>query len=383
MNAPASLAAATLLVFANSAFGTFVIATDNAGDPAYAGGAHGAWSGLNPTTDENAAGSDNGGVGFEPWDFAGGFHDGGFSPYGQTNHFIDGVDFPSSTFNDLGGPSFALTNSNQAFFGYTARATRVFAQPLTPGSTLSLSFDNPVLDPLANSDTAGIIIRLNSGGGPRTAANPNVSERLGFFAQDGFRQGDWHVTDSTGATSTDVPNANTISGAQLRITLTDAETYELELLTLDGSTSLYATAGTLTGQPGTQIDALELLIFGNGSGNGLTGTLGEATGERELFFNDLLITSPLSLLPGDYNNDGTVDAADYSVWRDNLGQPPETLLNDTDGGDIGSLQYQTWRVNYGNTRDPVGLGTIAVPEPATAALFAFCWMMLVSARTIR
>ena len=31
------------------------------------------------------------------------------------------------------------------------------------------------------------------------------------------------------------------------------------------------------------------------------------------------LSPPAPALPGDYNNDGTVDAADYVVWRDTLG----------------------------------------------------------------
>jgi hypothetical protein len=55
-------------------------------------------------------------------------------------------------------------------------------------------------------------------------------------------------------------------------------------------------------------------------------------------------------LPGDFNNDGTVDAADYVVWRKN------------DGSQAG---YDIWRANFGRT---AGSGTTtplaAVPEAA-------------------
>ncbi|QDV74227.1 lamin tail domain-containing protein [Botrimarina mediterranea] len=65
-------------------------------------------------------------------------------------------------------------------------------------------------------------------------------------------------------------------------------------------------------------------------------------------------------LPGDYNNDGRVDAADYTVWRDNKPLPTETAsvgVND-------AADYAVWRANYRGA----GLGGArAVPEP-TAAL---------------
>lgn len=262
----------------------------------------------------------------------------------------------SSGFNDLGGPAFALTNSNRAFFGYTTRATRVLNRPLTPGASVTLDFDNPILDPLANNDTAGIIIRFNSGGGPRTAANPDVSERFGLFVQDNFRQGDWQVTDSRGTVRTDVPHTATTTGATLRFSLVDEEQYAFELLTLDGSAALYSGGGTLTGALGRSIDSIELVLFGAG---------GSATGERELFFDNLTVRSPFSGVEGDFNNDGRVDAADYTAWRDRQGDPAGALPNDFDSGPIGPAQYATWQAAYGAN---AGAQPAVVPEPAAACL---------------
>ena len=81
--------------------------------------------------------------------------------------------------------------------------------------------------------------------------------------------------------------------------------------------------------------------------------------------------SPLApLLPGDYNDDGLVDAADYTVWRDNLGAPAGTLANDVDGGVIGPAQYATWKGSFGMASGAGGnsLQNATVPEPASAWL---------------
>lgn len=59
-------------------------------------------------------------------------------------------------------------------------------------------------------------------------------------------------------------------------------------------------------------------------------------------------------LPGDYNSDGTVDAADYTVWRDGLG----TTFVQAD--------YDTWADNYGATAG--GSSPAGVPEPSAALL---------------
>ena len=76
-------------------------------------------------------------------------------------------------------------------------------------------------------------------------------------------------------------------------------------------------------------------------------------------------------LPGDYNVDGEVDAADYTTWRNNLGAPAGTLPNDTDGGPIGAAQYATWKANFGTTTTGSAAQQVgAVPEPTSLWLGA-------------
>jgi hypothetical protein len=58
-------------------------------------------------------------------------------------------------------------------------------------------------------------------------------------------------------------------------------------------------------------------------------------------------------LPGDYNSDNLVNAADYTIWRDSVGT----------GNVIGS--YAEWSTNYGQTAAASGL---SVPEPTGGVL---------------
>jgi hypothetical protein len=64
-------------------------------------------------------------------------------------------------------------------------------------------------------------------------------------------------------------------------------------------------------------------------------------------------------LPGDYNADGSVDAADYVLWRDN----PTAFGGDPAG-------YTTWRTNFDRTAGSgSGLGAqTPTPEPGTILL---------------
>jgi glucose/arabinose dehydrogenase len=73
-------------------------------------------------------------------------------------------------------------------------------------------------------------------------------------------------------------------------------------------------------------------------------------------------------VPGDYNDDGVVDAADYVVWRKHVGAPAGTLRNDPDSGPIGAIpigseQYIAWRQNFAAT------ASVALPIPEPTSLF--------------
>lgn len=67
-------------------------------------------------------------------------------------------------------------------------------------------------------------------------------------------------------------------------------------------------------------------------------------------------------VPGDYNSDGQVNAADYTIWRDRVGA--DTLPNRGTGiaGAVGPADYDFWKSRFGTSG---GRGSVsAVPEPA-------------------
>jgi hypothetical protein len=87
---------------------------------------------------------------------------------------------------------------------------------------------------------------------------------------------------------------------------------------------------------------------------------------------NLVVPDPL-IHPGDYNDDGTVDAADYVVWRNTLG---ETVPNygqnnaalgtgaDGDGdGVITAADYDVWRSRFGEVAGGAASAGSGVPEP--------------------
>jgi hypothetical protein len=83
-------------------------------------------------------------------------------------------------------------------------------------------------------------------------------------------------------------------------------------------------------------------------------------------------------LPGDYNRDGTVDAADYTVWRDSLGQTGDLAADGNEDNSVDDDDYLLWRENFGRTEPGSGAGTSLtnVPEPATIVLIGWVGVVL-------
>jgi len=91
------------------------------------------------------------------------------------------------------------------------------------------------------------------------------------------------------------------------------------------------------------------------------------------------VTGP-PVLPGDYNSDGIIDAADFTVWKDNLGLPSSALNGNGSGAaTVVQADYLLWKTNFGQFAATGSEGTAAVPEPATL-LLAFLAMAAVPLR---
>jgi hypothetical protein len=157
----------------------------------------------------------------------------------------------------------------------------------------------------------------------------------------------------------------------------------LQILPLGGGNPLYSATGNLASTGSGSIDTLEVLMFGNGSGNGLTGVAGVASGQREFFFDKLSIDDPNASLTGDYDRDGNVDAADYALWRKTLNQSVAqgTGADGDRDGVITQLDYNIWRQNYApspGTGASLELNALPVPEAGAgvaAALLCVAWFL--------
>jgi hypothetical protein len=109
-------------------------------------------------------------------------------------------------------------------------------------------------------------------------------------------------------------------------------------------------------------------ISWNNADNGLVGNVSD-TGGVDVVLKGVS-SGPATVVPGDYTNNGIVDAADYALWRKSQ-QTAKVLPNDPYGPLVGDSQYKLWRTNFGKIP---GQGTGAtlsaetVPEPGTLML---------------
>jgi subtilase family protein len=73
------------------------------------------------------------------------------------------------------------------------------------------------------------------------------------------------------------------------------------------------------------------------------------------------IVLPTTFVPGDYNQNGVVDAADYAVWRKGLGTT------------FTSADYDVWRAHFGQIAGSGASASanVAISEPATLVLLMF------------
>jgi hypothetical protein len=71
---------------------------------------------------------------------------------------------------------------------------------------------------------------------------------------------------------------------------------------------------------------------------------------------------------GDYNHDGVVDAADYTVWRDSLGSTTHIAADGNGNGIIDAGDYTVWASHFGQTAGSGSFTNGSVPEPATLVL---------------
>lgn len=262
-----------------------------------------------------------------------------------------------------------------------AAATDEAAQSLTfqlsgTGTTGGLTFSaGPVISatgtltftPAANSNgtaTFEVVLR-DSGSG--VSPNVNVSEVKTFTIEIKAVNDEQTVAVNLGVTLAQGASV-VITSARLQTTDVDHTPAQL-VYTITTSPS----HGTLT--PGTtftqqQIDAGQVSYQHNGSTNGTDSfKFSVNDGQGAASTGTFNITITIVSEPGDYNGNGKVDAADYTIWRDTLGSTTDLRANGNNTGAsanrIDNADYVFWKNNFGN-----GVGAGADAQVGAAAVLS-------------
>jgi hypothetical protein len=78
---------------------------------------------------------------------------------------------------------------------------------------------------------------------------------------------------------------------------------------------------------------------------------------------------------GDYNGNGVVDAADYTLWRNAMASGG-TLKNDASPASVSMADYAYWKSRFGAT---AGSGaSVAVPETTSVAVLLLAALASIS-----
>lgn len=109
---------------------------------------------------------------------------------------------------------------------------------------------------------------------------------------------------------------------------------------------------------------VKLDILSNHNGRDFTDPFGDDLLQNFAGLSEVQFFATIALT-GDYNNDGAVDADDYTVWRSSFGSTSSLDADGNNNGVIDAADYVVWRKNVGNA----AAGQAAsIPEPGTMAL---------------
>jgi len=147
---------------------------------------------------------------------------------------------------------------------------------------------------------------------------------------------------------------------------------------LNNSADVYLAAGTSFGLNFSGADVIDSLFLNRAAEPvGTYGAIGSgADFEMENFSGPGLLEVTRVGLLGDYNDDGAVNAADYTVWRNRLHNVAALANDGTRGVDFDD--YTRWKSNYGHTAGSGSSVTLnaVVPEPAAIVLLLIGWLTI-------
>lgn len=222
---------------------------------------------------------------------------------------------------------------------------RLYSHALTAAEVGTNTFSGP------DSLQSLLSLTVNTNSGAVTLTNNATTALVADFyrltsAGNALSLAGWNSLDDQNIDAVDGPDAGTVAG--------DSPT---EGWDQGGGAGAGQLLEYFLGETGSTIGPGETLSLGNAYNPAMSTirdlqiSLGLLSGQ-EILGSVTYVSGPVGI-PGDYNNNGIVDAADYVVWRKSIG---------TQDG------YNLWRTNFGRTSGSGSLVASSVPEPTLLAL---------------
>ncbi len=238
-----------------------------------------------------------------------------------------------------------------------------------------------------NLNLANNLTSINSGatfgGGGILAVGSNTTLRLGDGANVGVGiQNDGRLLFGPGVSQTDGRDYVQSASGSITFSLTGTNPLsDFDRLTLTG---LAVVDGALrVTMPGGYVPNLNDTFQVLTAAGGVTGTFDaysipvfDLTRSIAVKYNANNITlQVIAGFWGDYNGNGEVDAADYTLYRDSLGQavPAFTGADGSGNGIIDAADYNVWVANFGKINALSSVAAIAASSMPCRNRRACCW----------
>jgi len=253
-----------------------------------------------------------------------------------------------------GNVVFETRSANGASSSYSSNVSNtvfpVWVRLVRSGDQFTASYSTNGISWTQVGTTQTVTMATNAHTGLAVTSHSNGTLNTSVFSNVSVTSPD--TTPPTVTIDRDISQANPANASPINFTVVFSEPvtdFATGDVTLSGTAG--ATTATVTGS-GTTYNVAISGMTGSGTviASLLAGVAHDAANNPSVASTSTDNTVTFSsLLLGDYNQDGTVDAADFTVWRNSLGDNVAAFAGADGSGNgvVDEADYEVWKANFG------------------------------------